>query len=259
MGELTEKIKVILDTPLADVDLNEAALILLQVNRNQILYNNILAKQWKEKAVYELQKIYDFRMKEDALVETAKMEKEVEKVIELNPELTAPAADDEDEEPAKGKRSDHDELPDDIKALFVENLHVFREMRKLHEQLKLMRNHKPCDRYPFLKELLELDKQHRANWDAYDAFVFEQKDPEPKQEDPAPEDRIVTETIADPKLVSAARKYLSTNKAKVAALEGEAKQELLAKMQERYSYLVATNSGISDEQKAEFKTLGLNV
>ncbi len=257
MGELTEKIKSILEQKIEDVDLNEAALILLKVNRNQILYNNILAKQWKEKAVYELQKIYDFRMQEDALKETAKMEKKVEKVIELNPELNEPAK--EDEEPVKGKRADHDELPDDIKALFVENLHVFREMRKLHEQLKLMHNHKPCDRYPFLKELLELDKQHRANWDAYDAFVFDKKDPEPKKVDTDPEDKIITETVADPKLVSAARKYLSSNKAKVAALEGEAKQELLAKMQERYSYLVATNSGISDEQKADFKALGLNV
>ena len=65
--------------------------------------------------------------------------------------------------------------------------------------------------------------------------------------------------VADPKLVSAARAYLSRNKAKLETLEGDAKEELLQKMQERYSYLVATDSGVSDEQKAEYKALGLNV
>ena len=250
MENLTDEIKRIIDLPLKKVDVNEAATLLLRVNRNQILFNNIIRRDDKERVIYELKKNYDFRMQDEALKKTAEMEVEAKKVIEQNPEFTL--TDEQLEDAPKGMRTDHEELPDEIKALFTENFNIFRRMRKLHEQLKLMNNQKPCDRYPFLKELLELDKQHRDNYNTYDAYKI-------GGAEPAQPEQVATVTVADPKLVSAARKYLSTNKAKVATLEGEAKDALLQKMQERYSYLVATDSGISEEQKEEYKALGLNV
>ena len=248
MENLTDEIKRIIDLPENEVDVNEAATLLLRVNRNQILFNNIIRRNDVERVLYELKKIYDFRMQDDALKKTAVMEVEVKKVIETNPEFTL--TDEQLEDAPKGMRADHDELPEEIKALFVENFDIFRRMRKLHEQLKLMNNQKPCDRYPFLKEMLELDNQHRENYNAYDNYGKKPAQPETK---------IETVMVADPKLVSAARAYLSRNKAKLETLEGDAKEELLQKMQERYSYLVATDSGVSDEQKAEYKALGLNV
>ena len=256
MENLTDEIKRIIDWPLEKIDVSEAATLLLRVNRNQILFNNIIRRNDKERVLYELKKIYDFRMQDEALKKTAEMEVEAKKVIEQNPEFTL--TDEQLEDAPKGMRTDHEELPDEIKALFTENFNIFRRMRKLHEQLKLMNNQKPCDRYPFLKELLELDKQHRDNYNTYDAYKIGGAEPA-QQEQPEQPAEISTVTVADPKLVSAARKYLSTNKAKVATLEGEAKEALLQKMQERYSYLVATDSGISEEQKEEYKALGLNV
>lgn len=260
MENLTNEIKRILDLPVEEVNITEAATLLLRINRNKILFNNLIRRNWVEKALYELKKYYDFRMKDHSIKETAEMEVEVKRVIENNPKITQP--EDEKEESQKGMREDHEKLPDEIKALYVENLNIFRRMRKLHEQLKLMNDQKPCDRYPFLKEMLDLDNELRGNWHYYDTYVI--GTPIAKQENIDVKKNNVTDQInsvlvADPKLVSAARKYLSTNKAKVVNLVGEAREALLQKMQERYSYLVATESGISDEQKAEYKALGLNV
>ena len=53
-------------------------------------------------------------------------------------------------------------------------------MRELHLQLrKLSTANVTCpdsERYPFLKELIALDKQLHENWDRYDHFVMQPLD-----------------------------------------------------------------------------------
>ena len=74
-----------------------------------------------------------------------------------------------------GKRADHDTLPDEIQALYVENASIMQKMRELHLQLRnLSTQASTCpdsDRYPFLKEIIELDKRYHKNWQAYDSFA----------------------------------------------------------------------------------------
>lgn len=243
MEDLTKEIKRIIDLPVEDVNIEEAAMLLLRVNRNQILYKNIIHKRNIEKVLYELRKIYNFRTIDESSAKIAEMEKQVIAIIEKNPETTDKKIAEEKIE--KGLRADHDQLPEEIKALYLENMNIYPRMRKLHEQLKLMNNSLPCDRYPFLEELIALDAKHRENWRKYNEYKLGQN--------------ITKEVVADPKEVSSARKYLSVNKKKIVTMDGEGKQELLDKMQERYNYLVATNAGISDEQIEEYKKLGLNV
>ncbi len=250
MENLTSKIKEILDTPDSQIDIDSAATILLKINRNQILHQNIIRKNNVAKLRYELQKIYDFRSKEDAIAETKVLEEKVKPILTE----TLPVVEKIETSESKGLRADHDQLPDEIKAKFVENLNIFPRMRKLHEQLKLMADAKPCDRFPFLQELVDLDKQLRENWDAYDSFVS-----------PAPGTAQTTlptiETTMDPKAISAARKYLSDNKQKLTelkALEDQSKYlALLTKMQNRLSMLIAVNAGVSEEYLNELKDLGL--
>lgn len=288
MNDLTKEIKRLLDMPVGQVDVNEAATLLLRINRNKIMYNNLLRRKNVEKILYELRKHYDFRLKHEVLKNSKEIEKAADMIIKENPELDSEQ--ETEEKAAKGKREDHDQLPEEVQAYFLENLNIFRKMRKLHEQLKLMSNQQPCDRYPFLEELLDLDKKHRENWNKYDSYVIDPA-PDPKKKDesnpPPPDPKIEnsgqgqgeeTETKAapdpkvdekgsdtvidpapDPKKVSAARKYLSDNKKKVSNLTGEARDALLAKMQERYDYLVKTDAGVSEQQKNEFAELGLNV
>ena len=83
-----------------------------------------------------------------------------------------------------GKRDDHDSLPDEIKAKYVENLSILQRMRELHLKLRsLSLDTAPCpdsERYPFLKELIELDKKMHANWEEYDHFVVDAPVPKRK-------------------------------------------------------------------------------
>ena len=62
--------------------------------------------------------------------------------------------------------------------------------------------------------------------------------------------------------MGAARKYLSDNKKKLADLkDSDAKKylALLAKVQERYDYLISTGNAVEAEQVNELALLGLKV
>lgn len=253
MEDLTKEIKKILELPVEKVDIDKAALLLLRINRNKIMYSNLIRRRSVEKVLYELRKHYDFRMQNEALKKTAQMEIQVAEVVKKIPELNSAKATEEKAE--KGKRQDHDSLPEEIQAYYLENFNILRRMRKLHEQLKLMNNDQPCDRYPYLCELLELDAQLRGNWHYYDSYVI--GTPIVKNELNIEND-LVAEMI-NPKKVSAARKYLSDNKKKLSTLKGAEREKLIAKMQDRLDYLISTDAGISDAQMNEFKEIGLNV
>lgn len=253
MNYFLDEIKRIIDLPKEEVNVEEAALLLLKMNRNKVLHKNIVRRNLVDKVLHELNKIYSTHAQSHLLEKTAEMEVKVSSVLENNPELNDEH--DVEEKIEKGKRPDHDQLPEEIQAYYIENLNIFRRMRKTHEQLKLMADQRPCDRYPFLCELLDLDEELRGNWHYYDNYIIGT----PIVTKVVDDGKIPGNDTPDPKKVSAARKYLSENKKKLPDLTGDARTELLAKMQERYDYLANTGSGISDQQKEEYKAFGLNV
>lgn len=74
-----------------------------------------------------------------------------------------------------GKRLDHDSLPVEIQTLYIENGNIIHKMRELHLQLReLSKENATCpdsERYPFLKELIALDKTYHKNWQIYDSWT----------------------------------------------------------------------------------------
>ena len=75
----------------------------------------------------------------------------------------------------KGKRDDHDRLPEEIQALYIENLSIMQQMRAIHAQLVVITNAAQSkdycpdgDRYPLVKEIIALDEKYRSNWLLYD-------------------------------------------------------------------------------------------
>ena len=114
-------------------------------------------------------------MQEFTHEQVKEMEKKVEKIFEkrLSIEENNPARDFK-----KGKRTDHDSLPEEIRALYVENLGIAQRMRDVQTKLRLISTEEsPCpdsERYPFLKELISLDKQLHENWERYDRYVPQQ-------------------------------------------------------------------------------------
>lgn len=170
--ELTSAIREWLDTVPEKRDILAGALLLKRINRNQILYNNIIRNP-KGKAdllEYHLKKILKRR-----LIDTT--HEEVASMMAAVGNIAASHGFDRQErsEFQKGKRADHDELPDEVKQLYVENAEIMRRMRDAHTHLRLITpQNSTCpdsDRYPFAKAIIEYDRQYRDNWNVYDHYV----------------------------------------------------------------------------------------
>ena len=178
-NKFTELIQKWLETPTDERDYSVGALYLLKLSGNQIMYRNIMANPTSkaEFIEYNIRKYYNFRVQALTHYQVEEMQKQVDAIAEQHFSL-------EEENPAKdfkkGKRDDHDSLPDEIQALYVENLSIVQRMREVHLKLRsLSTDNATCpdsERYPFLKELIELDKRLHSNWEQYDHFVGTQSD-----------------------------------------------------------------------------------
>ena len=161
--------------------IEEGCLLLLQMENNQIHYQNLLRHPNKVAVMKfllsELQKRLKVRLANITHQQVAEMEEQVKDIVKKNfAYLDAASSTTSDEEFHKGKRADHDQLPEDIQALYVENLDLLHRMREVHLKLRsLSLEQVSCpdsERYPFLQELISLDKKRHHNWDLYDHFIL---------------------------------------------------------------------------------------
>ena len=172
-NKFTELIKQWLETPSNQRDYSVGALYLLKLSGNQIMYRNIVAQldRRHDFVDYQIQKYYNFRVQALTHAQVEEMQQKVDVIVAEHISLAANA-----DEHKTGKRDDHDSLPDEIKAKYVENLSILQRMRELHLKLRsLSLDTAPCpdsERYPFLKELINLDKKMHANWEEYDHYVI---------------------------------------------------------------------------------------
>lgn len=172
-NKFTTLIKDWLELPRDQRDYAVGALYLLKLSGNQIMYRNLtgsLTPQKQEFIEYQLQKYYNFRVQNLTHSQVQQMQEKVEEIVKEHIPLAAEA-----DTQQKGKRPDHDQLPDNIKACYVENLSLLQRMRELHLKLRsLSLDNVTCpdsERYPFLKELITLDKKSHSNWETYDHYI----------------------------------------------------------------------------------------
>lgn len=193
---LTLQMRAWLESPAELRDLAEGALMLLRLNNNKLMYRNISHNLRANASFIEhnLQKYYNYRVKDMTHEEVKAMDAQVEKIMAgissftkeepADGKKTEEAEEGDDADPAvaakstseyaKGKRLDHDSLPPEIQACYVENLSKVQRMRELHLKLRSMSTmESPCpdsERYPYLQEIIKLDKERRANWNTYDSY-----------------------------------------------------------------------------------------
>lgn len=263
--KLTEKIQAYLNTNPEDRNVIDGATLLLSLNRNRIFFQNVARKPEKfaDKVAYELTKHLKMRLDQQTVSDVVKMNTTVIPVAQSIITEGAPVISSDNDAPqegivAKGKRADHDSLPDEIKALWEDCAALWYKIKELFEQLKSMEQAPACDRYEYLKQLDENDKKYRSNMQAYDEYVPGKENENTGTGNPEQNDDPATVT----KKVNAARKYLSDNKKKLADYKtsNEDKyRELLAKVQERYDYLVSTGNTVDAAQVNELVELGLVV
>lgn len=170
--ELTPKIQEWLNTDPDKRDLKAGAELLLRVTRNRILYANIIRNPQGKASLleYHLQKIFKNRLIDTTHEEVKQMMAQVNDIAAVRG-LSASAR-----TPFQnGKRADHDELPDDVKQLYVENGEIMRRMREAHTRLRMINSQNSAcpdsDRYPLAKAIIEYDRRYRDNWNVYDHYV----------------------------------------------------------------------------------------
>lgn len=177
-NKLTDKIKKWLDTEPEKRDYILGAELMLKLNRNRFLYQNAIRhpERFAEKIEYELKKFLDLRLNSVTFAEIEELEKVVEK--EVLPVIDKMVVEDETGKiQFIGKRPDHDKLPDEIQAIYVEQATIAHQMRDLHAKLRLKStaDYQPCDRYQELDLLVSLNKTYLANWEKYDHYQIDAK------------------------------------------------------------------------------------
>ena len=269
----TEKVQAWLDTPAAERDNALGALYYLRLSNNKITYNNLMANPDKRADVieYQIRKYMKFRLAQVTHDEVVGMMKQVERIAELrhldsdtstaqSTVVTTPLAPSEADGErgrekgasagfASGKRADHDSLPAEIQALYVENASIMQKMRELHLQLrKLSLENATCpdsDRFPFLKELIKLDKQYHSNWHKYDSYNAETAAADAEQsliEDARAKERSIYRQI-----------NLTKGRYKKALAAGKPTDTLKEQIAELYSQLASPVETLT----AELKELGI--
>lgn len=201
-NKLTERLQDFLDTPREDRDWNEGAILLLQFTNNTIMYRNLSINP-KGKAEFIEGKLRAFlksRREVEAHDEVIILQEQVNAIIENHTEFKE---DNEAKEFKAGKRADHDRLPEDIQALYVENLDLVHRMRELHLRLRLLSDSTKqvpaAERKPLLDEFINLDKKLHANWDAYDHFVTKAETAENTQIEEQPKEASPSKPKSKPK------------------------------------------------------------
>lgn len=182
----TDKLQAWLNQSREERDWDEGALMLLQLTDNKIMYRNLSVNPEGKANFIEgkLQQYLEFRLAELTHEQVKEMQHAVEEIVKEHTEFKSD--DNEAKNFKAGKRADHDTLPEEIQALYVENLDLVHRMRELHLKLRTMSTtDSTCadsDRYPFLKEFIKLDKKLHDNWNVYDHFVAKAETAESAEE-----------------------------------------------------------------------------
>ena len=243
----TQQLQAWLDTPSDSRDLATGAELLLRLNKNQYLHNMILRKRNFTKLEYELRKYLNIRLEGLTKREVVAMEQAVIPLAKASLDAGAPVISTDDEMPEgnyRGKRPDHDTLPQNLQDLYERNGEIYFKIKQLFETLQQMENDTPCDRHEYLKQLDELDKAYRENWETYDTWSAVTSGP------------VLPVTDAPTaQQLQAARKYVSTNKKKLEETGDEALRE---KVQQRIDLLLSSDQGFDEDYKKELEELGLH-
>ena len=271
--------------------------LFVRFSHNRALALQIARKRLLSKLIYELQKI--------ALRETIKESPVMPiRAIVRAGNRNREHVDVENQIESTGKklvviddRINYEDLPEEMKALYDQNREVYKEMRALHEKMKLLK--KDEERAKVVADLISKDDLVTANWEKLDAWATADEEERAKQEEaerlrkaqegqqnqqdgknktdtPATQeggstgpDKKTQDASGEKKAnenspevqlakdLNACRSYISRNIKKVGSLEGEAKTKLLGKLKERVDLLVLHKADIMGSTRDELIKIGL--
>ena len=271
--QFTIKLQEWMNTTADKRDYEQGAMFLLQLTNNKILYRNLSRdpKGHAEFIEFKIKRYLQYRLQELTHDEVAAMQKQVDAIViehALDKEVTkTKAPKTEAQEWRAGKRADHDTLPPEIQALYVENASLMQKMRELHLQLRMLSTQaSTCpdsDRYPFLKEIIELDKRYHSNWKAYDKYTATSPDVadsgsgETAHTLAAQAEFLLVEVPPAPELREETRQQQKNVLRQINLAKGRYKKNPSEKLKDSILSLYQQLTAPSDSLTAELKELGI--
>lgn len=235
-----EEIKAWLETE--EKDFAAGYTIFVHYSHNRALALYLARKQDLNKLIYELEKIHERSTLKDAPVMPIGPILKVIKSAEEKANGTADAADVIGK--AEGKirvikdgKVQYEDLPDELKKLYDENTVSYKNMRTLHEQMKLAKTDE--ERAEKRAIIDTLDDGISANWKIIDDWAAGKI---------TADDLVAATGEQDEyKQINAARTYLSRNISKMETLKDEKQDKMKLDLRERVSFLRSKKAEISHE------------
>lgn len=285
--KFTEKLKKWFDCEHTDANIREGALLLLQMNNNRHLYQLInFDPQGKlELLKYELQKHLNYRIEGMTIDDVRNYDKAVTPVLQTAVDKTSeadniakqlaphlPVVESENLDSivpsaivAKGKRADHDQLPDNIQAIWDSNCALWKKIKEHFEACKAY--DMSCDRYEglhaadedFKRMLLTLKEEYYAYKQAMDVYDHAQ----PGEGGEQAQAETKTEAAITAGQISNARSYITKNLDKVIGFQNSGDTakaaEWRAKLNERVQLLITAKAEITADTIAKLQQAGIAV
>lgn len=164
--------------------IQEGAMLLLQLNRDRAMYQRIIRRPQRELAFleYKLRRFLQLRQDGRTIKDVVKIDQEITPEIKKavtsdvfmsdvgKLPIVVPAKDDGDTASVvrKGIRPDHDKLPENIQAIWPKNAERWKKIKEAFETCKNLTD--PCDRYEYLKVLKETWYKYKDEMARYDEY-----------------------------------------------------------------------------------------
>lgn len=264
----TQDIADWLETPREERDVRKGAELLLRINGNQHIYHlaMIRPETAHDHVEADLKKFLQIRLDGHTMESVRQMDSElipkVQNIITTRQDESEDAPEETDDTaPAhRGKRSDHNELPEEIRAIYERGGELFEKIKQIFTELQQMENAPACDRYEKLKVLKPLVKEYTDGWERYDNYnsdMSQEEAVEVVDEAPEPGNEV--------KRVGAARKFISTHVAKLETLlqaetidEAEVENER-RQIAERMAFIAETGGSFKPDFAQRIQALGVDI
>lgn len=264
----TQDIADWLETPREERDVRKGAELLLRINGNQHIYHlaMIRPETAHDHVEADLKKFLQIRLDGHTMESVRQMDSElipkVQNIITTRQDESEDAPEETDDTaPAhRGKRSDHNELPEEIRAIYERGGELFEKIKQIFTELQQMENAPACDRYEKLKVLKPLVKEYTDGWERYDNYnsdMSQEEAVEAVDEAPEPGNEV--------KRVGAARKFISTHVAKLETLlqaetidEAEVENER-RQIAEKMAFIAETGGSFKPDFAQRIHALGVDI
>ncbi len=257
-------------------------MLLLQLNRDQSMYQRILRRPQHELKFleYKLQRFLKLRNDGKTVSDVVKLDQEIiphlQAIINAEPvpvegqAVLLPV-----EQPAeqnggnemyvrKGIRPDHDKLPENIQAIWPKNAERWKKIKEAFEACKQLTE--PCDRYEYLKVLKDTWYKYKQEMTRYDDYRLT----DDKGSNGAAE-QIPTLTPEQEKELGNADSYISKNLPQMQQLVAAAKEvdfneaqkkqleSLRGRIQQRVDVLLKYGRTLTEERREQLLQCDIRV